>query len=86
MAATELLRLDMGVVSDYLINECRKLLKQRAQKVVFPFENHSLYFKLNRKSNQTANNRSTHCSLRRHMHDTFALVTFDDWSRLIHPK
>jgi hypothetical protein len=34
MGATELLRLGIGVVSDYLINECRKTLETKSKKGV----------------------------------------------------
>jgi hypothetical protein len=41
--------------------------KKEQMKKVSPFENHSPYFKLRRRSNQTANSRSTRCSLQRNM-------------------
>jgi hypothetical protein len=66
MAATELLRSCVGVVCDYLINECLKTTETKSKKGN-PFENDSRYFKLNRSSYQTANSSSTRCSLRRKM-------------------
>jgi hypothetical protein len=59
VAAAELVCLGIGVVCDYLINECSKIIEKRAKEESDVGElNHSRYFNLNRRSNQTANSKT----------------------------